>query len=137
MYTDNDRAEPVKKRQTEEQIQEERLVYACLHALTGNFICVYVVDPQTDRYKEFSATDDYVNSFAQAKEGTDFFSTVREAARLFNHPDDLDRFLAAFTKEKVMAEIKENGSFTLVYRVMMDGKPLHVQMNAAVVEDFL
>ena len=135
MYTDNDHADLVKKRQTEEQIQEERLVYARLHALTGSFICVYVVDPQTDRYREFSSTDDYTNSFAQAKEGTDFFSTVREAARRFNHPDDLERFLAAFTKENVMAEVKENGKFTLVYRVMMDGRPLHVQMNAVMVEE--
>ena len=127
--------ELMKQRQAEEQIREERVVYARLHALTGNFICVYVVDPQTDSYREFSATDDYTDSFAQAKDGTDFFRTVREATRLFNHPDDLDRFLTVFTKENVMAEIKENGIFTLVYRVMMDGSPLHVQMNAAVVEE--
>ena len=127
--------ELMKQRQAEEQIREERVVYARLHALTGNFICVYVVDPQTDRYREFSATDEYVNSFAQAKEGTDFFNTVREAARLFNHPDDLGGFLSAFTKENVMSEIRENGIFTLVYRVMMDGRPLHVQMNAAIVEE--
>ncbi len=127
--------ELMKQRQAEEQIREERVVYARLHALTGNFICVYVVDPQTNRYKEFSATDDYANSFAQAKDGTAFFSTVREAARVFNHPDDLERFLTAFTKENVMAEIQDNGIFTLVYRVMMDGRPLHVQMNAAMVEE--
>ena len=127
--------ELMKQRRAEEQLREERIVYARLHALTGNFICVYVVDPQTDRYREFSATDDYVNSFAQAKDGTDFFRTVREAARRFNHPDDLDRFLAAFTKENIISEIKENGIFTLVYRVLMDGTPLHVQMNAAVVEE--
>ncbi len=127
--------ELTKQRQTEEQIREERVVYARLHALTGNFICVYVVDPQTDSYRAFSATDDYVNSFAQAKEGEDFFNTVRKAAGTFNHPDDLDWFLAVFTKENVMAEIRENGIFTLAYRVMMDGKPLHVQMNAAVVEE--
>ena len=127
--------ELMKQRQAEEQIREERVVYARLHALTGHFICVYVVDPQTDRYREFSATDDYVNSFSQAKDGADFFSTVREVARLFNHPDDLERFLAAFTKENIMAEIKENGIFTLVYRVLMDGTPLHVQMNAAMVEE--
>ena len=127
--------ELMKQRQAEEQIREERVVYARLHALTGNFIRVYVVDPQTDSYREFSATDDYTDSFAQAKDGTDFFRTVREATRLFNHPDDLDRFLTVFTKENVMAEIKENGIFTLVYRVMMDGSPLHVQMNAAVVEE--
>lgn len=127
--------ELMKQRQAEEQIREERVVYARLHALTGNFICVYVVDPQTGRYREFSATDDYTDSFAQAKEGEDFFNTVREAAGQFNHPDDLDRFLAAFTKENIMAEIKENGIFTLVYRVLMDDKPLHVQMSAALVEE--
>ncbi len=127
--------ELMKQRQAEAQIQEERVVYARLHALTGNYICVYVVDPQTDFYREFSATEDYANSFAQAKEGTDFFTTVREAARIYNHPDDLERFLMAFTKENVMAEVKENGIFTLVYRVMMDGRPLHVQMNAAIVEE--
>ena len=97
--------ELMKQRQAEEQIREERVVYARLHALTGNFIRVYVVDPQTDSYREFSATDDYTDSFAQAKDGTDFFRTVREATRLFNHPDDLDRFLTVFTKENVMAEI--------------------------------
>ena len=127
--------EVMKQRQAEEKIREERVVYARLHALTGNFICVYVVDPQTDRYREFSATDDYENSFAQAKDGTDFFSTVREASRVFNHPDDLDRFLTAFTKENIMAEIQENGIFTLVYRLLMNGKPIHVQMSAAVVEE--
>ncbi len=127
--------ELMKQRQAEEQIREERVVYARLHALTGNFICVYVVDPETDRYREFSATDDYEHSFAQAKDGTDFFRTVREAGRVFNHPDDLDRFLTAFTKENIMTEIQENGIYTLVYRVMMDGRPLHVQMSAAIVEE--
>ncbi len=127
--------EMMKQRQSEEQIREERVVYARLHALTGNFICVYVVDPQTNRYREFSATDHYVDSFAQAKEGTDFFNTVREAGRRFNHPDDLERFLTAFTKENIMAEIKENGIFTVVYRVIMDGRPIHVQLNVAMVEE--
>ncbi len=118
-----------------QQIQEERIIYARLHALTGNFICVYVVDPETDRYREFSATDDYVKSFSQAKEGSNFFDTVRKAAVQFNHPDDMTLFLAAFTKENVLSEIEHNGIFTLVYRVMMGDQALHVQMNAAMVEE--
>ena len=127
--------ELMKQRQAEKQIREERIVYARLHALTGNFLCVYVVDPQTDSYREFSATDDYADSFAQAKDGTDFFGTVREAARTFNHPDDLDRFLTVFTKENILSEIKNNGNFTLVYRLVMDGRSRYVQMNAAMVEE--
>lgn len=127
--------EQVRQRRAEQRIQEERVVYARLHALTGNFICVYVVDPETDAYHEFSATDDYVESFAQAKEGTGFFNTVREVAHLFNHPNDLDRFFSAFTKENVLAEIERSGIFTLGYRLMMGGKPIHVQMKAAMVEE--
>lgn len=127
--------ELIQKRRAEERIREERVVYARLHALTGNFICVYVVDPETDRYREFSATDDYVESFAQAKDGEAFFEKVREVARQFNHPDDLSRFLGAFTKENMLSEIGRSGIFTLGYRLMMEGRPLHVQMKAAMVEE--
>ena len=117
------------------RIEEERIIYARLHAITGNFIVVYVVDPETDGYREFSATDSYVETFAQAKDGTDFFGTVREAARRHNHPEDLDRFLSAFTKDNILTTIRNNGLFTLVYRLMMEGSPLYVQMNAAMVEE--
>lgn len=123
------------KRRAEQRIQEERVIYARLHALTGNFICVYVVDPETDHYREFSATDNYVESFAQAKWGTDFFGTVRKAALEFTYPDDLKRFLASFTREKVMAQVGRGGVYTLGYRLLMDGRPLHIQMKAAMVEE--
>ena len=118
-----------------ERAREERMIYARLHALTGDYIVVYVVDPKTERYSEFSAADDYEEHFAQAKEGTEFFRTVREAARVYNHPDDLDRFLAAFTRENVMAEIERTGIFTLEYRILRDGAPVHVQMKAATAEE--
>ena len=127
--------ELMQKRRAEERIQEERIVYARLHALTGNFIVVYVVDPETDNYREFSATSNYEEGFRQAKEGNDFFTTVREAARKFNYHEDLPRFLTAFTKENIMAEIGRSGIFTLGYRFVMEGKPIHVQLKAAMVEE--
>ena len=58
-------------RATCEKAQEERLIYARLHALTGSFLVVYVVDPETDRYREFSATDDYVESFDDERWNTE------------------------------------------------------------------
>ena len=127
--------EVMQHRREEERIQEERIIYARLHAITGNFIVVYVVDPETNRYREFSATTDYEKGFAQAKEGTDFFETVREVAGRYNHPQDLDRFLAAFTKDNILSEIKRSGIFTWGYRLLMDGRPIHVQMKAAMVEE--
>lgn len=127
--------ELVRQRRAEKRIQEERLIYARLHALTGNFLCVYVVNPETDEYHEFSATDNYVETFAQAKEGMDFFQVVRKVACDFNHPEDLERFLAVFTKDNIMEAVKNNGIFTYGYRLMMEGEPVYVQMKAAMVEE--
>ena len=110
-------------------------IYARLQAITGNFIVVYDVDPQTNRYREFSSTDDYMESFSVDKEGVDFFSSVRKDAGVYAHPQDLNRFLAAFTKENVLEEIRRNGIFTWSYRIIMDGRPRHVQMKAAMVEE--
>ena len=127
--------EQMRRRQAEERIQEERIVYARLHALTGSFIVVYVVDPETGKYREFSAASSYTESFAQAKEGADFFSTLRNAARIYSHPDDRDRVLSLLTQENVLLEIERSGIFTLSYRIMIAEKPLHVQMTAAIVEE--
>jgi len=127
--------ELMRQRRAEERIQKERIIYARLHALTGNFIVVYEVDPDTGNYREFSATDDYVEDYAQAKEGTDFFNKVREVGRVYNYSEDVNLFLSAFTKENVMAEIERTGIFTLGYRFMMEGSPRHVQMKAAMVEE--
>ena len=130
-----DADEQKRQQQREELIQEERVIYARLHALTGHFIVVYVVDPETDRYREFSATLDYEKSFEQAKEGQDFFGAVRNAAREYNDPEGLETFLQAFTKEKVLAGIKNNGNFTLDYCLKREDGPYHVQMKAAMVEE--
>ena len=127
--------EQVRHRRVEERIQEERIIYARLHALTGNFVCVYVVDPETGNYREFSAADHYEESFAQAKSGVDFFHTLRETARVFSHPDDQKRVLSLLTKENIMAEVERSGIFTLGYRIMIEGKPVHYQLKAAMVEE--
>ena len=60
---------------------------------------------------------------------------VREEAAIHNDPGDLDYFLLEFTREHIFAEIERTGIFTLEYRILMDGRPMHVQMKAAMVEE--
>ena len=127
--------ELVKKRRAEERIREERIVYARLHAITGNFVVVYVVNPEANHFREFSSTKAYEQYFSLEKEGDDFFARSRDVTREYIHPADLGRFLAAFTKGNVVAAIERNGIFTLGYRLMLDGRPIHVQLKAAMVEE--
>ena len=122
------------KRFEQKRIEEERIIYARLHAITGNFICVYVVDPQSGEYREFSATDRYEN-LGQAKSGAHFFDKVREVALIYNHSDDLGRFLSLFTRENVLKEIERSGMFSMTYRLLMNDKFVYVQLKAALVEE--
>jgi len=117
------------------RLREERMIYASLQALTGNFICVYIVDPESGAYREFSSTEDYTLNFEQAREGKDFFSFVQREAPLHTHPEDLNRLRSAIDKEKILAEIEKSGVFSLVYRMMMDGKPLYVQFSAFMLKE--
>ena len=127
--------EQVRQRRAEEQMKEERVTYNRIHALTGTFIAIYVVDPETDHYREFGSADGYGEHFGQLKEGDRFFDTARESFRIHCCPEDLNLFLSVFTKENVLDEIKRSGIFTLRYRLMMDGKPNYVQLKAAMVEE--
>ena len=124
----------VRRRRAEERIHEEHIAYARISALTGEFICVYIVVPETGRYREYSSTEGY-EQFALPKEGLDFFGTSREKGRNTVYPEDLDRFLSLFTKENVFSEIESSGVFVLSYRLVMDGKPRYVQLKAAMVEE--
>ncbi len=127
--------ELVKQRREEERIQEERIVYARLHAITGNFIVVYVVDPETDFYREFSSISAFSESFLGSSEGPDFYNVIRNAAAKQTYPEDLNKFLSVFTKENILSEIKRNGIFTFDYRFMLQGRVIHVQLKVAMVEE--
>ena len=126
--------EEMKQRRAVERMMDERIAYTRLNALTGDFLCVYVVDPETDRYREFSSTEGF-KTFDLPTEGYDFFTTSREQIPKVIYRDDLERFLTMFTKEGVMSEIERVGFFSLSYRLMMDGKPNYVQLKAAMVEE--
>ncbi|MBO7377399.1 MAG: diguanylate cyclase [Clostridia bacterium] len=126
--------EQIKERRAAERMQEERIAYSRINALTGDFLCVYVVSPDTERYIEYSAAADY-KSFEIPKEGTDFFATSRENGKVFVHPEDLDKYLTLFTKERVLSSIEKKGIFVLNYRLFVDGKPTYVQLKAAMVKE--
>ena len=53
-------------RKAYEEAMNARAVYARLYALTGNYICVYVVDPENGHYREFTSIEDYEDKCAPA-----------------------------------------------------------------------
>ncbi|MBR4474708.1 MAG: amino acid permease [Oscillospiraceae bacterium] len=126
--------EEMKQRRAAERVKEERTAYSRLSALTGDFLCVYIVAPETGRYREYSTASEFA-SFSLPKEGTDFFTDLRERCREAIVPEDLDRFLSLFTEENVKAEIERSGIFVMSCRYFLDGRPTYVQIKAAMIDE--
>ena len=117
-----------------ERVKAERITYARITALSGDYICIYTVDPRTGRYSEYSATHDY-ETLRLPRTGEDFFTEARAHSADTVCPEDQARFLESFTRENVMSEIHRNGVYTIEYRLMLDGAPRRVSIRAALVEE--
>ncbi|MBQ8956263.1 MAG: amino acid permease [Lachnospiraceae bacterium] len=126
--------EQVRNRRAAEKMREESIAYSRLSALSGEYICVYVVAPDTDRYREYSSSEGF-KTFAIPKDGEDFFSRSRKEGRKVVYREDLERYLAMFTKENVMSEIESKGFFSLTYRLVLDEAPTYVQLKAVMLEE--
>lgn len=112
----------------------DRVTYGRIaQALAGDYFSIYCVDPDTDHFIEYSATDAY-DSLNIEKGGEDFFNLSRRNILKHIYPEDRDKLLAAFTKENLMHEMR-SGVFTINYRLIFDGQPTHVSMKATLLED--
>ena len=123
-------------RQKEEmaRLQAEQITYARINALSRDYICIYTVNPDTDRYVEYGATADY-SGLNVPKEGDDFYATSRVQSERVLWPEDVARFQELITKERIMEEIRKNGIFTMRYRMNIDGEPRYTGLKATLIEE--
>ncbi len=99
-------------------------------ALAQDYFSIYYVDIETDYFIEFSASDGF-SAIGIEKRGEDFFKLSRHNMRRFTYEADLPGFLALFTKENILRELDEHGSFNYTYRMMLGGEPKYVMMKVS------
>ena len=124
----------MKQQEALARLKAEQTTYARINALSGDYICIYTVDPETDHYEEYSATRDY-EGLGLAKSGDDFFGQARRESARTIYPGDLEMFTAEFRKEKVLDEIQKNGLYVLNYRLMIEGVPHYICLKAALMQE--
>ncbi len=98
-------------------------------ALSSDYINLYYVDLETDQFIEYTP-DPGQEDLAVERRGDDFFNASAKDAQLFIYKEDRDFFIESFTKENVLRMLDDHGTFTLTYRLLMDGKPTYVNMKA-------
>ena len=103
-------------------------------ALAADYFSIYYVDLDTEQFSEFTA-DSIFQQFGFEKDGSDFFSRSRKNILCVIDPEDREYFLEAFTREKILKELDENGAAYLTYRLMLDGVSTYMRLKATRMED--
>ena len=124
----------MKQQEEEARARHERVALGRIAALSGNYIVIYSVDPETNQYVEFSADADY-GKYGLAKDGEDFFEQVRVNSPKAVHPEDFAEYTRLFTRENVLREIGAHGLFALNYRLVLNGRAIPVSLRAAIVRE--
>lgn len=75
-----------------------------------NLIVLYCVDPETNAYREHSASTEY-EGLGIPGQGDDFFEAVFEDSLRKIHPEDRSLFHSQITKENILAAIEQSGEF--------------------------
>ncbi len=125
------------RRETEEYrlAVTEHITYGKVaQALAGDYFSIYIVDPDTDQFVEYSATKEF-DDLDVEKTGEDFFNVSRNNMERLIFSDDKERFMGTFYKEKVMSILERDGSFTMKYRLMFGDTPIWVSMKATLLQD--
>ncbi len=118
----------MKQKKHYEDLQKERAMLVRVMALSDGYLSLFTVNPETGKFIEY--TRSYA-TLGTPKEGDDFFGQSIENVPKVLYPDDQAGFLARFSKENILREIREKGSFTIQYRLMMDGVPTPAELRIA------
>lgn len=115
-------------------IQKEETAYARIMALSGGYLSLYTVDPQTNSYFEYSTTNEY-KALGFDNAGEDFFREGVIHGKNYICDEDMPKFISSFTKENILAEIAEKGSYQIRCRVIRKEELVPVQIKAVSVRE--
>ena len=102
--------------------------------LAKHFDSVYYVDIESGRYEEFVHMKQ-LEDLRIPNRGEDFFEDSVENAASCVHPDDLELIGQLNDKEEILKSFSEQNSFSSVYRLIVNGKTMHMRSIKIMCED--
>ena len=124
----------MKAKEQLDRAKQEQTINQRIMAISEGYVCLYMVDPETGHYSEYSATSDYAD-FGISKTGEDFFRESIENGERIISSDDLPEYKKRFTRENVLEEIQRSGRFLMHYHLLLDGVPQKVILRAGLVRE--
>ncbi len=103
-------------------------------SLAKHFDSLYYVEIKTGHYTEFLPTQLFTD-LQIPKQGDDFFELAKRNIRQSVHPDDQAFALQSNEKETVLENLSKGNTYSLIYRMITNGKIVHIRHIYIMCED--
>lgn len=117
------------KRRAMAEAAEHMVFGEIAQALARRYEVIYYVDIETGEYTEYSASEKY-KQLSVGNHGTDFFTDTQRNMQSQIHPEDLQMMSESMQRENLLDHMRETGTTTLNYRLLLDGRPQYVTLFA-------
>lgn len=124
----------VKQKEVLDRARQNQLIYSRLMALSGDYLCIYVINPKDNSYIEFQATSEF-DSIGIEKSGVDFFAATQTNADYAVVEEDREVFKKRHTKEAILKNIETDGVFTSRHRMIINNEPMMVAVRCVLVTE--
>lgn len=124
----------MKQKMQLEQAKQDQIVYSRIMALSGDYICIYIINLKDNSYIEHHSNSEF-QSLGIDKSGHDFFADSQMNADKAVYEEDREEFKKIHTKEYIMRSIEKEGVFTSTHRLLINGEPVRVFVRCVLVKE--
>lgn len=116
-------------RREQEIASESETFDEIIRALAHRYEVIYYVNTENNTYKEYTSSEKYAH-LKIGTTGEDFFAETQENMKHDIFPEDLPMMAREMEKDYLLNSLKSTGSYTINYRLILDGTPQYVSLFA-------
>jgi diguanylate cyclase (GGDEF)-like protein len=114
----------------EQVMAEESATFSeIIKALAMRYEVIYYVNIITNEYKEYTSSEKYAKLDIGVT-GNDFFEETKRNLKRDIYPDDYHMMAESMNKSTLLSNLRETGSTSLNYRLILDDRPQYVTLFA-------
>ena len=115
-------------------LENERKAHSRLNAFNRNIMALYIVDPRSDEYIQYSASADF-ETLGIPDKGKSFFEETLKNSLTVIYGEDKESFNRLFSKRNIVGAVEIDGVFIMEYRIVINGNPVYVRLKASEIEE--
>ncbi len=124
----------MKQQEEDNKLRQEKMSLSRIAALSPDYIVLYTVDIKNGHYTQYNPSYGF-EKFALSLQGTDFFGDVVKDAPKAIAPEDMERHLCVMDKDNFLRVLRQFGTLTHRYRLLLNGTPVPVALKAVLIQE--